>query len=214
MNLFISLFLEINKDKISFQEKETIDETNKSNDTESQKQFEIKIISLEHIEDLKGLDKFWDMTLKVKSEKVLSLAINILFKIYETNFLPNLLEKCSKLILGKDPNPHVFQKCIELLKLIIIESEKNVYLKPKSHLSLLKNCLINFPLDLKNRPTRIPQSEIDKILLTGNTTINNLKIISSKLFQTNPKALNIFLYEDFFEKIKKMKILKIRIYMK
>ena len=80
------------------------------------------------------------MTLKVKSEKVLSLAINILFKIYETNFLPNLLEKCSKLMLGKDPNPHIFQKCIELLKLIIIESEKNVFLKPRSHLMKWTKC--------------------------------------------------------------------------
>ena len=59
------------------------------------------------------------MTLKVKSEKVLSLAINILFKIYETNFLPNLIEKISKLILGKDPNPQspCFSKMYRIIKI-------------------------------------------------------------------------------------------------
>ena len=200
MNLFISLFLEINKDKISYEEKEVADDNNENN---SEKKFSIKIISLEKIEDLKGLDKFWDMTLKVKSEKVLSKTMNILYKIYETNFLPNLLEKCTKLMLSEDSNPQIFDKCIQLLKLIIIESEKNVFFKPKSHLSLPKNSLINFPLDLRNKSTRLDMNEIEKFVLLGNTTINELKIIEAKLFELPPKAFGITFSEDFYDKVNK-----------
>ena len=92
MNLFISLFLEINKNKINFSEKEIKNDLDEENIT--QKKFEIKNINIDNIENLEGLDKFWEMIKKVNSEKVLSQAINILYKIYEKNFLQNLLNKC------------------------------------------------------------------------------------------------------------------------
>ena len=44
---------------------------------------------------------------------------------------------------------------------------------------------------------------MDKFLLIGNTTINDLKIISSKLFENSPKSLNFIFHDDFYEKIKK-----------
>ena len=204
MNLFLSLFLEINKDKISFEEKEDLNEDDDDDDKDTSiKKFSIKIISLENIEDLKGLDKLWNLTLKVKSEKVLSQAINVLFKIYETNFLQNLLEKCKELILGENSTPQIFEKCIKLLKLIIIESEKNIFIKPKSHLSLLKNCLINFPIDLRNKNTNLSSSDIENILLLGNTTINDLKIIVTKLCESPPKSLTISISDDYFDKLKR-----------
>ena len=142
LGLFVSLFLEMNSDKIWFEEKDSDNGINNANNNNMLKQFNIKIISLDKIEDLKGLDKFWDLTLKIKSEDILVYAINILFKLYSTKFLPELLEKCTKLILEENSNPQIFQKCIKFLKLIIIESEKDSFIRPKSHLSLLKHCLI------------------------------------------------------------------------
>ena len=201
MNLFVSLFLEMNKDKISYEEKENFNDDNNS-DNIKVKTYKIKIESLEKIEDLNGLDKFWDMILKIKSENVLSQAINVLFKIYEANFLPNLLEKCKQLMLGENSNIQIFEKCIKLLKLIIIESEKNFFIRPKSHLSLLKNCLINLYVDLKNRNIPLSSSESEKIIMTGNTTMNELKIIVGKLCEICPKGIEISISDEYLEKIK------------
>ena len=184
MNLFISLFFELNKDKISYQETSNNDDNDNDNENNSQKKFTIKIISLEKIEDLKGLDKLWDMTFKIKSEKILSQAINVLFKIYETNFLPNLLEKCKELMLGENSNSQIFEKCIKLLKLIVVESEKKNFIKAKSHLSLLKNCLINLPLEIRSKQTA---DDYDKCILFGNATMNDLKLLVGNLYECSPK---------------------------
>ena len=200
MNLLISVFLEINKDKIIFEEKEIKNDNNEYNKL---KMFDIKRISLENIEDLKFLDKFWEKILKVQSENVLPQAINVLYKIYQTNFLPQLLEKFKKLMFTEESNPQIFGKYIKLLKLIIIESEKNILFRPKSHLSLLKNCLINFPLYLRNKDISLNGDEIEKVLLPGNATINDLKIIESKLFKMPTNAFEMSLSDEFYNKIKK-----------
>ncbi len=79
---------------------------------------------------------------KIKDEKVLSEAIDNLFEVYnESKSIEKLLEKCKNY-----STPEIIEKCIIFLKLIIEESEKNIFLKTKSHSSLLKNCLINIPL--------------------------------------------------------------------
>ena len=198
MNLFVSLFFELNKDKILYQETQHDDDND--NDNNSKNKIKIKILSLEKIEDLKGLDKLWDMTFKIKSEKILSQAINVLFKIYETNFLPNLLEKCKELMLGENSNSQIFEKCIKLLKLIIIESEKKNFIKPKSHLSLLKNCFVNLPLEIKSKPCA---DDYEKIILFGNATMNDLKLLVGNLYKSSPKCIDISINDDYFEKIKK-----------
>ena len=201
LGLFVSLFLEMNSDKIWFEEKDSDNGINNANNNNMLKQFNIKIISLDKIEDLKGLDKFWDLTLKIKSEDILVYAINILFKLYSTKFLPELLEKCTKLILEENSNPQIFQKCIKFLKLIIIESEKDSFIRPKSHLSLLKHCLINLPIDIR---THITNKNINKIILTGNTTMNDLKIITGKLYEIIPNNIKISLNKDYLERVQKL----------
>ena len=185
LKLFIKLFFDINKIK-----KERIDDG-------------YKIINSYNIEEIKGLDNLWNIILRAKDQKILSISINILFQIYKNKYVEELMKKCNNLINGEKSNPEVIEKCLMLLKLVIIESEKDIFFKPKSHLSLLKNCLISLPLNIRNR-----KPDLDKSILLGNTTINDLKIILSKLYEMLPKSAKISLSEEYLNKVKEIKNLK------
>ena len=195
LKLFIALFFEMNKDII------------KSKKAGQDDEFEYNIIDVKNIDELKGLDKLWNIILKIKEEKVLSVAINIIFQIYKNKYVEKLLEKCSSLIKEENATSEVVDKCIILLKLIIIESEKKIFLKPKAHLSLLKNCLINLPLEIRiKRP--LNDEDIEKHLLVGNTTLNNIKIMISNIYDLPPKNISFSLSSEYIEKIKTIKNLK------
>ena len=134
LKLFITIFLEMNKDKIIFEE-----------NTEN----EIKEVI--DINELKGLDTFWDIIFKINDEKILSFGINIIYQIYKEDNIEKLFEKCNNFIKGENIDDKLIDKYITLMKLILIESEKNILFMPKSHLSLLKNCLINLPFEIKGK---------------------------------------------------------------
>ena len=78
--------------------------------------------------------------------------------------------------------------------LIIVESEKKCLFRPKSHLSLLKKCLIHLPLEIKEKKD-VNNDDINKYLLLGNTTINDLKLLLSRLYSL-PTQLLSFAYTD------------------
>ena len=99
-------------------------------------------------------------------------------------------------------------KCITILKLIIVESEKSCLFKPKSHLALIKNCLINLPLDLPGKRT-IDNDDTEKYLLMGNTTFNDLKILISKLYNISPLKISFEYSKDYMKLLKKSKEKKI-----
>ena len=185
LKLFIHLFFDINKIK-----------------TEG-KDDECEIISSYNIDEIKGLDNFWNIILRTKDQKILSISINILFQIYKNKYAEKLLEKCNNLINGENSNPEIIEKCLMLLKLIIIESEKDVLFKPKSHLSLLKNCLIHLSLNSKNR-----KPDLEKSILFGNTTLNDLKIIISNLYEILPESAIFSLSEEYLNKVKEIKNIK------
>ena len=94
-----------------------------------------------------------------------------------------------------------------LLKLIIIESEQDILFKPKSHLSLLKKCLIHLPLKLKNRNPKNGE-DLEKSILLGNTTLNDLKIILSNLYEILPETAKFSLSEEYLNKVKEIKNMK------
>ena len=164
---------------------------------------ECEIISSYNIDEIKGLDNFWNIILRTKDQKILSISINILFQIYKNKYAEKLLEKCNNLINGENSNPEIIEKCLMLLKLIIIESEKDVLFKPKSHLSLLKNCLIHLSLNSKNR-----KPDLEKSILFGNTTLNDLKIIISNLYEILPESAIFSLSEEYLNKVKEIKNIK------
>ena len=121
LKLFIAMFFDMNKEKIKLEE-------NKEN--------EIKEVI--NIEELTGLDKLWNIILQINNEKILSFGINILYQIYKNDNIDKLFEKCNTFIKNEktDTNDEtLIEKYLTLMKLIIIESEKNILFKPKSHLS-------------------------------------------------------------------------------
>ena len=173
--LFISIFLGMNSSNICY----VLD----PNDN-----YDIKL-SCQSIDEIKDLDKLWNIIYQIKDEKVLNKAISIIFNIYKsTNEIEKLLNKTKELIID-DNNPNineVINKCFKLLKMIILESEKNAITKTKSHFNLLKNCYINLPLkivpkyqnnyynnynNVQNNNTNNNKKEI----VYGNTTISELK---------------------------------------
>ena len=194
LKLFIALFFDMNNEKIKLKEKNKYESNNKEMDYE--------IIDVENIEELKGLDKLWNIIFQIKEEKVLSLATNIIFQLYKNKYIEKLLEKCNNLIKEENATSETIDKCLILLKLIIIESEKNCLFKPKSHLSLLKNCLINLPLKLKEKKLKDESEDIKKFLLLGNTNIIDLKILISKLYNLPPENIS-FTFTDKFLKFLK-----------
>ena len=59
------------------------------------------------------------------------------------------------------------------MKLIIIGSEKNILFSPKSHLSLIKNCLIHLPIEITtDKSEKKSNEDKDKFTLLGNTNYN------------------------------------------
>jgi len=199
LKLFIALFFDINKEKITLKENDKYEANNKD--------IEYEIIKVENIEELKGLDKLWNIIFQIKKEEVLSVAINIIFQIYKNKNIEKLLEKCTNLMKEEDATSEIIGRCIILLKLIIIESEKNILFKTKPHLSLIKNCLINLPLEITGRQNR-NNDDPEKYLLTGNTNINDLKILLSKMYNIIPKGISFTFSDKYLKFLKKNKLIE------
>ena len=193
LNLFFMVFLDINKNFILYEKKDADDDDDIVN------KYNIKILNLDKVELLQGLDNLWDLILKIKSDKVLPKAIHILYKIYSPNFLSNLISKSSDLILNSD-SKEIFKKCIVLLEYLITESEKDNFIKPKSHFNLLRKNLVKFPIYLNDPNNDLEPNKYEKMLIPSNTTMNELKIIVGKFCKIPPRTVSILIPEDFFQK--------------
>ena len=200
LKLFIALFFDMNKEKIKLKDINKYEESNK--------EIEYEIVEVDNIDELTGLDKLWNIIFQIKGEKTLSVAVKIVFQIYKNKNIEKLLEKISNLIKEENSTSETIDKCITILKLIIVESEKNCLFKPKSHLSLIKNCLINLPLDLPGKRT-VDNDDTEKYLLMGNTTFNDLKILISKLYNISPLIISFEYSKDYMKLFKKNKEKKI-----
>ena len=185
LKLFMALFYKMNQKIIKLNK----EDDNNGIGNES--------IDVENIDELKGLDKLWNIIFKIKNVEVLSTAINMTFQLYKNKNLDKLLEKCNNLIKEDNVPSEMILKCITLLRLIITESEKNKIFKPKSHSSLPKNCLINLPLKLERSRYLDDGEDTDKHLLFGNTTINDLKIIISKMHKYPAKSITFELSDEY-----------------
>ena len=197
IKLFIALFFDMNKDKIKVKESKC----------DNNKEIVYENIDIEDIDSLEGLDKLWNIIFKIEGKNVLSTAINIIFQIYKNKNIEKLLEKFKTLIKEESSTPEIINKCITLLKLIINESEKNCLFKPKSHLCLLKDCLIHLPLELKEK-TNINIDDIKKYLLLGNTTLNELKVFMSQLYNLPPEYLSFSFSDKYLKHIKKNNLIE------
>ena len=79
----------------------------------------------DNAEDLKELDKLWNVIFQIKDEKVLNKAISVIFKIYKSKEqVEKLMNKCNDLIKDEKSTNEIIDKCFSILRIIIIESEK------------------------------------------------------------------------------------------
>ena len=89
------------------------------------------------------------------------------------------------------------------MKLILIESEKNILFIPKSHLSLLKNCLINLPFEIKGKEIKI-REDTEKFLIFGNTNLIDAKILISQIYEIPYYLIEFSYSKNFLKYLKKI----------
>ena len=200
-NLYIEIFLDINatKELLIFQKN-------------SNNEYSINIDNAINIEDIFGIDKLWELLFELKNEELTQKLINLFYNLYKNKEeIQKLTDKCVNIIKDIDNiTTNKFEKCIDILKFIILDSEKEGYIQIKSHFDLLKNCLINIPMELKknkknnmnlifafnqNKENDNPKNEKD--LLFGNTTIMEIKQILSEKNNIEEKNIHIeFSYKE------------------
>ena len=119
-------------------------------------------------EDIYGIDFLWKILFQVEEEKIIKKLVNILYQIIPDEEILENLEK-------EEAN----EKKYILLKLFLIESEKNNIIDFKSHYSLLKNCIIKFPLKIKGEKYEENICEF----FYDNTSLNDIKEELSKKYK-------------------------------
>ena len=191
--LFIAIFLGINDQYIYY----TID-----NDDN----YDIKLLC-DNIEQLKDMDKLWNVIFQLKDEKVLNKSIDILFNIYQNKAqTEKLLNKCNELIKDEKSTSEFIDKCFKILRTIIIELEKNYIPKTKSHSNLIKNSLIYLPIKLNPKyPSYFSNNEnTDNFseIFYGNTTLAEIKEFLIQKGRFPLKYIEIFLSKEYLTKIK------------
>ena len=197
--LFIAIFFGINSSNMAFT-------------TDKDDNYFIHV-SCEKFEDILEVDKLWNVIFQLRDEKVLNKAISIIFKLYKSkDQIEKLLNKCNDLIKNESTTSEIIDKCFRLLRIIIIESEKNHIMNTKSHLNLIKSNIFYLPLKLTQKNLHFyynSSSDNEDTNMTevffGNTTLSEIKkllIIKGKI---PLKYIEIYLSKQYMEKIKNNK---------
>ena len=163
------------------------------------------------VEDLKELDKLWNVIFQIKDEIVLNKAISIIFKLYKSkDQIEKLLNKCNNLIKAEKTTNEIVDKCLKFLRKIIIESEKTNIIKTKSHSNLIKNSVAYLPLKLTkkyasyfyNSNNSNEQNDNFSEIIYGNTTINEIKELLIEKSNIPLKYIEISLSKEYLAKLK------------
>ena len=200
--LFMAIFLGINDNYLVY-------------NVDKDDNYDIHVIC--DIEELKEIDKLWNVIFQLKNDEVLNKSICAIFNIYKNkNQIDKLLTKCSELIKDKNTTSEKISKCFKILRAIIIESEKDNILKTKSHSNLIKNSIIYLPLNLRlkillnsgfyyhendNERNSKNKENIAEIFY-GNTTINEIKGLLIEKGNIPLKYIEINLSKEYLKKLK------------
>ena len=172
--------------------------------------YDITVLS-DNIDDLKEMDKLWNVIFQLKDEAVLNKSISIIFNLYKSkDQIEKLLNKCTKLIKGEKTTSEIIDKCFKILRTIIIESEKNNIIKTKSHSNLIKNSLVYLPLKITskfpefyyNRSDDNDSNENISEIFYGNTTINEIKQLLIEKGKVPLQYIEISLSKEYMTKLK------------
>ena len=154
--VLFELFLSLNSSKLKYKI------INKN------EEYEVNIESNDLSENIYGIDFLWKIIFQAEEEKIIKKLVNILYQIIPDEEILENLEK-------EEAN----EKKYMLLKLFLIESEKNNIIDFKSHYSLLKNCIIKFPLEIKGESNKENICEF----FFDNTSLNDIKEKLSKKYK-------------------------------
>ena len=179
--LFINAFLYLNKDQLDYQ---IIQKDGDECD------YDIKLKKNKTYKEIKEIDILWKIMFKVKEEKVLYKLINVIYQMVhdeESIIIHNIISNNET-----DQNDAKFEKCYKLLKIFLIESEKNVVIDIKSHNSLLKNAIIRLPLELSNENYDNNITE----LFYDNTSLNEIKEFLMKKYKIPMEYIEVILHKD------------------
>ena len=196
-NLYIEIFLDINRTK------EILTFSKNPND-----EYLIIINDNKNIEDIFGIEKLWDLLFQLNKEEIIQKIIKFIYDLYQNKKeIQKLLDKCVNIIKDVDNiNYNKLEKCIKVLKFIILDSEKKGYVQIKPHFYLLKDCIISIPLELKKVKRNNPNNmqtvlnlsrsmntmkyfHVD--LLFGNTTFMELKQIIAENNNIEEKKISV-----------------------
>lgn len=154
LKIFLNIFLSLNSSKLVHKSRFLDD-------------YKIQVKPGVEIDQINGMDKLWELIFQAEDEKVVNKLIDIVYQI-----VPE--EKIVETILA-DNNA----KNYSLLKLFLIESEKRYIIDIKSHYSLLKTCIIKFPLEIKGE---INDPKICEFFY-DNSSLNDVKEELSKKYK-------------------------------
>ena len=129
----------------------------------------------------KLIDIFWNILFKVDEEKIIKKIVDIICQISSDALIYKINDKLSSSYFGDENERKNIEKCYKLLKSFFIESEKKLLINIKPHYSLLKNCIIKFPLKIIIEDNRKiiegKDNDNDNIeLFYGNTSLNEIKV--------------------------------------
>ena len=152
--IFLNIFLSLNSSKLDYKIKIFDD-------------YRIQVKPDVDPEEINGINYLWELIFQVENEKVVNKLIDILYQIVsEENIVEKILD---------DNN----EKNYTLLKLFLVESEKRYVIDIKTHDSLLKTCIIKFPLEIKGEKNDPKICEF----FYDNSSINDIKEELSKKYK-------------------------------
>ena len=133
-------------------------------------------------------DIFWNLLFEVDDEKIIKKIVDILLQIYNgkrdnldiKDIIYKISDKLDESDYQNQYDIKIIQRCYELLKILFIETEKDLNIDIKPHFSLLKNCIIKFPLKIINKEEVQGQNKIE--LFYGNTTLYEVKELLGKKY--------------------------------
>jgi len=171
--IILELFLSFNSSKLKYKI------VNKN------EEYEVKIEPNSLTTDIYGIDFLWKIIFQVEDEKIVKQLVNILYQINSEQIINNLDKEEAN------------EKYYILLKLFLIESEKESIIDFKSHYSLLKNCIIKFPLEIEGEKNNENIIEF----FYDNTSLNDIKEELSKKYKIPMNYIETY-YINNEEKLK------------
>ena len=172
--ILLEIFLSLNSSKLKYK----IENKNE--------EYEVNVEPKDFSEDIFGIDFLWEIIFQIEDEKIVKKLVKVLYQIIPEEEIIEKLEK-------EEAN----EKKYILLKLFLIESEKKNIIDFKSHYSLLKNCIIKFPLEIEGEKNNENIFEF----FYDNTSLNDIKEELSKKYKIPMNYIEAY-YKNNKEKLK------------